>query len=81
VHLDYQSLDGRGVTADTVRVYSKGRVVKTFAFRHADSDAFTFYFASWRAPKRIRAPLKFCVRSTDAAGNKSNNACARIVLR
>jgi hypothetical protein len=81
VHLDYQALDGRAVTADTVRVYSKGRVVKTFAFRLDDSDAFTFYYASWHAPKRIRAPLKFCVNSRDAAGNKSNTACAGIVLR
>jgi hypothetical protein len=81
VHLDYLARDGRGQTADVVRVFNKGHVIKTFAYRLDDTDPFDSYYAPWHAPRRIQGPLKFCVVSTDAARNKSNTACAPIKLR
>jgi hypothetical protein len=80
VHLDYSAADGRGQTADVVRVFNKGHVIKTFAYRLEDTDPFGLYYAKWHAPRKINGPLKFCVVSTDAAGNKSNTACAPIKL-
>lgn len=81
VHLDYSAIDGRAATADTVRVYIRGRVAKTISFDLAYTDPFGLYYAKWLAPRHVRGPLKFCVTSVDAAGNKSNTACAKIVLR
>ena len=81
MHLDYLAADGRGQTADVVRVFNKGHVIKTFAYRLGDTAPFDNYYAPWHAPRKINGPLKFCVFSTDAARNKSNTACAPIKLR
>jgi hypothetical protein len=62
-------------------VFNKGHVIKTFAYRLGDINPFAEYYAAWHAPRQINGPLKFCVVSTDAAGNKSNTACAPITLR
>ena len=81
VHLSYDAIDGRAMTADTLRVYSRGSVVKTIFFKLQYTDPFGVYFTRWRAPRHIRGPLKFCVKSLDGGGNVSNTACAKIVLR
>jgi hypothetical protein len=62
-------------------VFDKRHVIKTFAYRLGDTAPFDNYYAPWHAPRKIHGPLKFCVVSTDAAGNKSNTACAPIKLR
>jgi hypothetical protein len=80
-HLDYEAADGRGSTADTIRVYRRSRVLKTFHFSLADTNPFFFYYAKWRVPQSVRGRLRFCVRSVDAAGNTSNLSCAPLVIR
>lgn len=80
-HLEYEAADGRGSTADTIRVYRRSRVLKTFHFTLADTNPFFVYYAKWRVPQRVRGRLRFCVRSVDAAGNKSNLSCAPLVIR
>jgi hypothetical protein len=80
-HLDYEAADGRGSTADTISVYRRSRVLKTFHFSLADTNPFFTYYATWRVPQRVRGRLRFCVRSVDAAGNKSNLSCAPLVIR
>jgi hypothetical protein len=80
-HLDYEAADGRGSTADTIRVYRRSRVLKTFRFSLADTNPFFYYYAKWQVPKSVRGRLRFCVRSVDAAGNKSNLSCAPLVIR
>jgi hypothetical protein len=80
-HLDYDASDGRGSTADTIWVYRRSRVLKTFHFSLADTNPFLTYYAKWRVPQRVRGRLRFCVRSVDAAGNKSNLSCAPLVIR
>jgi hypothetical protein len=32
-------------------------------------------------PKKTKGKLRFCVSSTDRAGNKSNNSCAALTIR
>jgi hypothetical protein len=79
--LVYAAQDGRGLTADTIHVYRRNRLLKTIRIALGDASPFCSYDARWRVPRRIRGRLRFCVRSTDAAGNKSNLSCARLVIR
>jgi hypothetical protein len=52
-----------------------------------DSNPFYTYYARWRVPPKIHGRLRFCIRSVDAAGNKSNLSnlsnlsCAWLVIR
>jgi hypothetical protein len=79
--LVYAAQDGRGVTADTIRVYRHNRLLKTIRISLGDASPFYSYYAPWRVPRKVHGRLRFCVRSTDAAGNKSNQSCARLVIR
>jgi hypothetical protein len=81
VDLNYSPYDGRGQTADVVRVYNKRRVIKVFQVTLGDVDPFFVYYQPWYTPRNIRGPLRFCVVSADAAGNNSNTACAKVTLR
>jgi hypothetical protein len=79
--LNYLAEDGRGVTADTLWVYRGRRLLKTIHVSLGDVNPFFIYYQPWRAPPSLRGRLRFCVRSVDAAGNKSNLSCAALVVR
>src|SRR5262245_14353981 len=81
VRLSYWAADGRGVTADTLRVYRKNRLLGTARIGLGDASPFLTYYARWHAPRKVRGKLRFCVQSTDAAGNKSNLSCAKLTIR
>ena len=81
VELAYAAQDGRGVTADTLRVYRRGRLLRTIRISLDDANPFYVYDARWRVPRTVRGKLRFCVQSVDAAGNKSNVSCAPLVIR
>ncbi len=79
--LEYSAQDGRAMTADTIRVYRGGRVVRTSRIALSDANPFFMYGARWHVPRAVRGRLRFCVQSVDAAGNKSNLSCAPLVVR
>jgi hypothetical protein len=79
--LFYRAADGRGVTADTLRVYRRARLLRTIRISLGDGNPFLEYYARWRVPRAVRGKLRFCVQSVDAAGNRSNLSCARLVIR
>jgi hypothetical protein len=81
VHLDYLASDGRGETADTLRVYRGRKVLKTIRFALDDTIPFLSYYARWKVPKKIHGKLRFCVQSADRAGNKSKASCAPLTIR
>ena len=81
VHLDYWAADGRGVTADTLRVYRRARLLRTIRISLGDASPFFTYYGRWRVPRGVRGKLRFCVQSVDAARNRSNLSCARLVIR
>ena len=81
VHLDYWAADGRGVTADTLRVYRRARLLRTIRISLGDASPLLTYYARGRVPRSVRGKLRFCVQSVDAAGNRSNLSCARLVIR
>jgi hypothetical protein len=68
--LGYWVLDGRGRTADTIRVYRRSRLLKTIRRPLRDSNPFDLSDVAWRVPRIVRGRLRFSVRSIDAAGNK-----------
>ena len=79
-HLDYFASDGRGATADTIRIFHGRRVIKTIRYRLEDTNPFVAYVVRWKVPSKPKGKYRFCVSSVDAAGNKSNVDCARIVI-
>ena len=79
--LGYSAQDGRAVTADTIRVYRRARLLRAIRIRLGDANPFFAYYAKWRVPRSVHGRLRFCVQSVDAAGNKSNLSCAPLVIR
>jgi hypothetical protein len=79
--LDYLALDGRGETAEAIVVYRGRKVLKRINFQLADTSPFLVYFARWTVPKKVRGKLRFCVSSTDRAGNKAAASCAALTIK
>ena len=79
--LGYQVADGRGKTAEVIRVYRGARLVRELRAPPERSKPFVWYSVGWRIHHKVRpGRLHFCVRSTDAAGNQSQPSCAKLVL-
>jgi hypothetical protein len=79
--LFYFASDGRAETADAIVVYKGKKVVKRINYLLEDTNPFLPYVARWKVPKKTKGKLRFCVRSTDRAGNKSNNSCAALTIK
>jgi hypothetical protein len=79
--LFYFASDGRAETADAI-VISKGKkVVKRINYLLEDTNPFLPYVARWKVPKKMKGKLRFCVTSTDRAGNKSKTSCAALTIK
>jgi len=79
--LGYLSMDGRGETADTFVIYKGKKVLKRIRLQLADTSPFLPYVVRWNVPKKVKGKLRFCVTSTDRAGNKSNTSCAALTIK
>ena len=79
--LKYQALDGRGKTADTIRIYRGKRLLKTIRRPLRNSNPFKLAHVTWRVPRTLRGRLRFSVRSADAAGNDSGLRWALLSIR
>jgi hypothetical protein len=84
--LSYLAMDGRGETADSF-VITKGKtVLKRINLPLADTSPLLPYIVRWNVPKKfkgkvLKGALRFCVASTDRAGNKSNTSCAALTIK
>ena len=78
--LGYWVLDGRGTTAETIRVYRRNRLLKTIRRPLGNSNPFDLSHVAWRVPSNAHGRLRFSVRSVDAAGNKSRVSWASLVI-
>jgi hypothetical protein len=81
VALGYVAADGRGETSDAITVYKGKKVLKRISFPLADTSPFYPYVAHWKVPKKTKGKLRFCVVSTDRAGNKSKQTCAALTIK
>jgi hypothetical protein len=79
--LTYWTLDGRGRTADTIRIYRAARLLKTIRRPLRDSNPFLLSHVRWHVPRAAHGRLRFSVRSADAGGNTSPLRWARLVVR
>jgi hypothetical protein len=79
--LYYFASDGRGETADAIVVSKGKKVLKRINFLLEDTNPFLPYIARWKVPKKTKGKLRFCVTSTDRAGNKSNTSCAALTIK
>jgi len=61
-------------------IYKGKKVVKRINYRLADTNPFLPYVARWKVPKKTKGNLRFCVTSTDRAGNKSKASCAALKI-
>jgi hypothetical protein len=79
VRLRYRVGDNSGKTAERILVYRKTKVLKTFARPLRTTDNAVAYWVGYAF--RTRGAYRFCVRATDAAGNKSPLRCAAVRVR
>lgn len=79
--LTYWTLDGRGKTADTIRIYRGTHLLKTIRRPLRNSNPFLVSHVTWRVPRTVHGRLRVSVRSADAAGNTSPLRWARLVVR
>lgn len=79
--LTYWVLDGRGKTAETIRIYRGRRLLKTIQRPLRASNPFDLSQVSWRVPRTVRGKVRFSVRAQDAAGNKSPLRWAYLRIR
>ena len=64
-------LDGRGKTAEAIRIYRGRRLLKSIQRPLHASNPFDLSQVNWRVPRTVQGQLRFSVRAQDAAGNKS----------
>jgi hypothetical protein len=79
--LFYFASDGRAETADAIVIYKGKKVVKRISYLLEDTNPFLPYVARWKVPKKMKGKLRFCVTSTDRAGNKSKASCAALTIK
>jgi hypothetical protein len=77
----YWALDGRGRTAETIRIYRRSRVIATIRRALGNTNPFENTQVSWHVPRGVRGRLRVSVVSVDAAGNRSNVSWGRLVVR
>ncbi|MCB0866696.1 MAG: hypothetical protein KDB58_13365 [Solirubrobacterales bacterium] len=80
MRLLYSASVDSGVANYVAQVFRKGRAVATLNQDYRDSTGGTYTF-TWRAPKRYKGKLSFCVSGVDAAGNGSPASCAALKLK
>jgi len=80
VRLRYRVSDDRGETAERITVYRKTKALNVYRRPLRATLAQIAYSVVWHAPRKA-GKYRFCVRATDAAGNRSRPACASIRVR
>jgi hypothetical protein len=76
--LQYWVLEGRGKTRQVIRMYRGPRILKTIWTPLANVNPFALSDTTWKVRPKVRGGLRYCVRSFDAAGNRSDRVCAHL---
>jgi hypothetical protein len=77
----YAVFDESGRAREEITIRRGRRVLATRRTVLGARGAATIRVATWRVPKNVGGPLRFCVRAWDEAGNGSAPSCARLTLR
>ncbi len=81
--LRYVVRDDSGKSTESVAVYRRGKVIARLKrpLGPAEAGKALYYFVTWRVPPKLSGGLlRFCVRATDAAGNRSKTSCASLKI-
>ena len=79
VQLRYRVVEAGGASRETATVFRGTRRLATIQGRAHEVEADTlFYFLPWRST--VAGKLRFCVVSTDTAGNRSKRSCAPLLI-
>ena len=82
VRLEYRVGDNSGSSRALVTVSRRGRTVFSAATLLVPVDAGRLAYVLWRPDASLRpGTLRFCVRATDGAGNRSASSCSSLRLR
>ena len=76
--IQYAVADDSGRAAVTVQVLSGSTVLATIRMPLKAVNPSAVYTAAWRRPRNAPPKLRFCVRATDARGNRSSRTCAAL---
>jgi hypothetical protein len=80
--LNYRVVDDSGYTKETFRVFVRNKLYQhTSSIAFQSADATKTYYASWPVPRRVRTPVRFCVRAVDEGRNRSKWSCAAVIIR
>jgi hypothetical protein len=79
LRLPYRASDDVELRRANVQIFSGSRLLASTT-RSIGSASYSGY-VTWRAPKRRRAALRWCVRAWDSAGQPSLVSCARLRIR
>jgi hypothetical protein len=82
VKLRYRIIDDSGKAGATVQIVAPGRhTLATLAVPLHAIDAVKTYTVTWKVPKQVKArALKACIVAVDPTGNRSQRACAALVV-
>ena len=78
VGLRYTAFDDSRISREQITIYRRGRRIAQVRTQLARRLLWVTAVARWRALRGLHGDLRFCVSATDAAGNRSAPACARI---
>jgi hypothetical protein len=81
VALRYEAWDDSGGARVHLQVENAHRVIARFDIPLRTVTPAATYRVVWRAPLRLaHSVATVCIRATDAAGNRSGNACANVTI-
>jgi hypothetical protein len=82
VRLEYRVGDDSGSSRAQVTVSRRGRTIFSAATLLVPVNPVRVAYVLWRPQAALRpGTLRFCVRATDAAGNRSAPSCSTLTLR
>jgi hypothetical protein len=79
--LRYSVFDDRRRAREEIRVLRGSRQLAVLRTRLGTRSVTKIYARTWRVPANVTGKLRFCVRAWDAAGNRSAQSCAGLVIR
>ena len=75
-------LSGRNArTRERIEIYRRGRVIDVIQTPVAPTEAGVRYSVKWRPRRSETGRLRFCVRSSDAAGGEPRVSCAPVLVQ
>lgn len=79
--LRYLVSDASGKTRETIAIYRGGTLLARYRTTLGPARAGRVYaYRLTRTPADLRGSLRFCVQSSDAAGNTSKASCATVTI-